>query len=232
MAWVSRLFSWLPSPGVPIVNDLLFQSVGNALTTTNTTTLGGSGTSAFFPTISKGYVRAKVYGGLSTPTLASISMFLSDGVEFVCIYNSGVWATAITLSATPGGTALATNGAMASASAILTSASNPFTPQQVGRTIAVSAAGNTGGTIPLYTTIASYQSAGQVTLAAATLQTGGTSGATVTLTESYLGSGSISAPAGVDFLFPFEIDINSTRLDVVTTGAGTSFMDLEISGTT
>jgi hypothetical protein len=54
---------------------------------------------------------------------------------------------------------------------------------------------------------------------------------TITLTESYLNGGSVSAPAGVDFVIPFEIDINASRLDVVTTSGGTSYLDLEISGT-
>lgn len=227
MSFINRLFSWLPSPGVPVVNDAVYLSANNALTTGQTTSITGMA-----PTVSKGYIRAKIYGGLSSPTLASIQMTLSDGVEFVTVYYSGVWATAITLSSTPGGVALGTDGAMGAGLKVLTSASNPFTPAMVGATIAVSKAGNTGGTIPLYTTIASYQSPGQVTLAAATIQTGGTSAATMTLTESYLGTGTATAPAGVEFLVPFEVDINASRLDVVTTGAGTSFLDIEVSGTT
>src|ERR1700691_3070701 len=226
MAFKNRLLSMVNGPGVPLQNDALFLSVGNALTTTNMTSLTG-----LTPTISKGLIRCKVYQGLLSSALGTLALIVSDGTTFVEVFDFAP-GTAITLSATPAGTQLATNGAMASASTVLTSASNPFTAAMVGLPIAVSAAGNSGGTLPLYTTIASYQSAGQVTLAAATLQTGGTSGATVTLTESYLGSGSISAPAGVVFLVTFEIDISSTRLDVVRTGAGTSFMDLEISGTT
>ncbi len=77
---------------------------------------------------------------------------------------------------------LATDGAMSSSSRVLTSASNPFTATVVGQTIQVVNAGNAGGTIPLNTTIASYQNAGQVTLAAPVLKTGGISGATFSLT--------------------------------------------------
>ena len=82
--------------------------------------------------------------------------------------------------ATP--TTLATDGAMSAASQVLTSASNPFTAAMVGQTIQVVNGGNTGGTIPLNTTIASYQNAGQVTLAIPVLKTGGISGATIALT--------------------------------------------------
>jgi len=227
VSWINRLQSMVNGPGIPLQNDTLFQSVGNALTTSNTTTLSG-----LSPTISKGLIRCKVYGGLSTPTLASLACFLSDGTDFVCVYNSGVWATAISLSATPAGTQLSTDGAMSATGVkILTSASNPFTQAMVGATIAVSKAGNAAGTLPLYTTIASYQSPGQVTLAAATLQTAAGSSMTITLTESYLNGGSVSAPAGVDLIIPFEVDINASRLDVVTTSGGTSYLDLEISGT-
>ena len=231
MAWINRLLSMVNGPGIPVQNDTLFQSVGNALTTANTTTLSG-----LSPTISKGLIRMKVYGGLSTPTLTGYSMFVSDGTQFVCVATSGVWATALSLSATPAGTQLATDGAMSATGVkVLTSASNPFTAAMVGQTISVSKAGNTAGTLPLYTTIASFQSAGQVTLAAATLETAAGSSMTITLTESYLNGGSVGisgTPGGVDIVVPFEVDINVSRLDVVTTGGGTSYMDLEISGTT
>lgn len=82
--------------------------------------------------------------------------------------------------ATP--TTLATDGSIASTTgrAVLTSASNPFLASQVGQTISVSGAGNSAGITPLYTTMLSYQSAGQVTLSVPALHT--TSGATVALT--------------------------------------------------
>ena len=79
--------------------------------------------------------------------------------------------------ATPSG--LAADGAMAStASAVLTSASNPFTAAQVGQTVCVTGAG-AGGTTPLCTFILSFTNSGSVVLAIAPLHT--TSGATVTL---------------------------------------------------
>lgn len=227
MAWVNRLASIFPGMGLPFQNDSVFQSVGNALTTGNTTTL-----SSLSPTLSRGKVRVKVYGASgTTPSLLTMYIALSDGKDFVQIFN---WApgVAMSLDVTPAGTQLATDGAMGAGLKVLTSASNPFTPAMVGATIAVSKAGNAGGTLPLYTTVASYQSSGQVTLAAATVQTGGTSSATITLTESYLNGGTAAAPAGFDIVVPFCVDINVSRIDVVTTGAGTSVMDLEIAGTT
>lgn len=77
---------------------------------------------------------------------------------------------------------VATNGAMVTGSAVLTSTSNPFNAGMVGQAISVSGAGNAGGTGTLYTTILTFQNSGQVTLATPGLQTVGTSGATVALT--------------------------------------------------
>jgi hypothetical protein len=76
---------------------------------------------------------------------------------------------------------LATDGSITSGAAVLTSSSNPFTASQVGQAISVSGSGNNAGTTPLYTTILSYQNAGQVTLATTALHTVTTS-ATIALT--------------------------------------------------
>ena len=65
--------------------------------------------------------------------------------------------------------ALATDGSIASGAALLASSSNPFTVSQVGQAISVTGAGSNDGTIPLYTTILSFQNAGQVTLATTAL---------------------------------------------------------------
>jgi hypothetical protein len=75
---------------------------------------------------------------------------------------------------------LAADGAMTSGSAVLTSGSDLFTAAQVGQAITVSGAGNGAGTLPLYTTVLSYQNAGSVTLAIPALHT--VAGATVALT--------------------------------------------------
>ncbi len=75
---------------------------------------------------------------------------------------------------------LATDGSITSGLAVLTSSSNPFHASQVGQAISVTGAGNSAGTTPLFTTILSYQSAGQVTLATPALHA--TTSATVTLT--------------------------------------------------
>ena len=81
-------------------------------------------------------------------------------------------------SSSTSGTQLATNGSMTLGSAVLTSASNPFTAAQVGTPLAISNAGAAGGT--LYTWIVSFTNSGSVTVgdAAATTTTAGT----VTLT--------------------------------------------------
>ncbi len=120
--------------------------------------------------------------GNSWKGLAAPAQFIYQETNPACTVGSPCQSagTAFQWLATP--TTLATNGAMASGSQVLTSSSNPFTAAQVGQTISVTGAGNAGGTIPLNTTIASYQNSGQITLAAPTLQTGGTSGATVSLT--------------------------------------------------
>jgi hypothetical protein len=238
MAFQKSIARLLPGFGSPVKNDTLFLSLANALSGTTQAQVSLTG---FSPTISVGYVRVKLYqfGGTS-PTLLSLIVNVDDGTSVVCIYlNDPVVATVPGNSVTPGGTQLVTNGAMTSASKVLTTATaNTFTPAMVGDTISVSKAGNTGGTLPLYTTIASYQSGTQVTLAAATLQTGGTTGATVTLLANYSNSGTSTAgslsESGYDFLIPFIVDINVTELDINYTLGGTTptaLMDVEISGT-
>lgn len=70
-----------------------------------------------------------------------------------------------------------TDGAMTTGSTTLTSASNPFVVGDVGKSISVSGAAAAGGM--LYTTIAGYVSAGQVTLTAPNASGGNISGKTV-----------------------------------------------------
>jgi hypothetical protein len=106
----------------------------------------------------------------------------NSNAQFV-YQNTGAAGTSVSSAfqwvATP--TTLATNGSIASGAAVLTSSSNPFAASQVGQAISVSGAGNSGGTTPLYTTILSYQNAGQVTLATTALHAV-TNSATVVLT--------------------------------------------------
>jgi hypothetical protein len=70
-----------------------------------------------------------------------------------------------------------TDGAMSTGSAILTSASNLFVAGDVGKLVTVAGGGAAG--VVLATTIASYQSAGQVTLTAANASGGNISGKAV-----------------------------------------------------
>jgi hypothetical protein len=231
MAWAQRLLKILPGFGSPIQNDLLFQSVGTALSTTSvqTTSLAG-----LTPTISAGYVRVKIYGATGTsPTLLKLLVILSDGTNFVNVAQLiPVVASAPVLSIVPGGTVIgAGDGAITSGLKVLTAVSAPFLPTMVGDAISVSTAG-TGATI-LYTTIATYNSPSSVTLATAA---GATATAGVmTLTSDYGNGGSNTNPGGFDFVTPFLVDINVSQCSVQTTLGGTSptaLLDVEISGTT
>jgi hypothetical protein len=229
VVFTNRLTQLSNLGGTPLQNDSLFLKQTTAISgnTQQTTSLTG-----LTPPISKGYVRVKVYdAGGTSPTLLNLIVNMSDGTTFVNVaFFAPVVAIAPALSVTPGGTQLATNGAITSGAAILTSASNPFTPSMVGQAISISTAGS-GATI-LYTTILSYQSAGQVTLAA---NAGATATAgTVTLTGNYGNGGSNTSLGGIDFLIPFETDISATQCSVLTTLGGTSptaTVDIEVSGT-
>jgi hypothetical protein len=90
------------------------------------------------------------------------------------------WVFDVTASAygAKGDGQVVTDGAMASGSAVLTSATAAFTASDVGKAISVKGAGPTGVTT-LVTTIASRQSATQVTLTAANASGGSVSGAIV-----------------------------------------------------
>src|SRR6202041_1791061 len=233
MSWINRLFAVTPGFGSPVVNDALFQSVGNALATSTTVTLGGTGTSAFFPTISKGYIRVKIYNATASWAATTFNVVLNDGTQYV-IVSAGAPVNGITLRNTVAGTAVGgAHGTMTLNSKVLTDTTDsPFTPSMVGANISVSAAGNAGGSLPLNTTIASYQSATQVTLAAACLNSSGVTTSTMKLTGSYFTGGSDSAPAGIDITIPFESHLALQQLDVVVaSSAGTASMDVEVSGT-
>jgi hypothetical protein len=90
------------------------------------------------------------------------------------------WVFDVTASAygAKGDGQVVTDGAMASGSAVLTSATANFQASDVGKAISVKGAGPTGVTT-LVTTIASRQSATQVTLTAANASGGAVSGAVV-----------------------------------------------------
>src|SRR5271166_847421 len=114
MSWVNRLWAVVPSFGNPFVNDTLFQAVNQALTTSTTVSLTG-----LSPTVSKGYVRMKIYGGQSSPTVTKLQATLSDGTDFVTIYYNFP-GTALSLSSTVAGTSLTTVGAMVTTAGLTT----------------------------------------------------------------------------------------------------------------
>ena len=225
MSLLNRLFAIVPGFGNPFVNDTLFLSNNNALTTSNTITL-----TSLSPTVSKGYIRTKIYGGNLSATMTLLSVAVGDGTQYAQVYYNSP-STAITLSTTVGGTSIATNGAMTTATATLTSTSNPFLPSQVGLPIQVPGAGNAAGTFPLQTTISAFVSTGNVTLAAVCANTAGVSSKTITLTGQYFNGGSATQPAGFDVIIPFEVDMSVTNVVITETGAGGGLMDVEVSGT-
>ena len=230
MAWIRRLSSIFPAFGTPLVNDSIFQSVGNSLSGTSQAQVALTGLS---PNIYAGRVRVKIYqfGGTS-PTLLNVIINVTDGVEVVGIFdNSPVVATV------PGNALTLTDGAMAAGVAVLTSATGAFVAGLVGRPITVSKAGNAAGTATLSSTVIAYTSATSITLANPTLQTGGTSTATILFPPySNIGvktAGSLSL-SGYEFLVDFCTDFAITEVDVNYTLGGTSptaQMDLEILGT-
>lgn len=226
MSLLNRLYALVPGFGNPFVNDTLFLSNNNALTTSNTVTMSG-----LSPTLSKGYIRTKIYGGNLSATMTLLNVAVSDGTQFATVYYNSP-GTAITFSTTVGGTSIATNGAMTASSATLTSATNPFLPSQVGLPIQVPGAGNAAGTIPLQTTVSVFVSTGNVTLAAVCANTAGVSSKTITLTGQYFNGGSATIPAGFDVVIPFEVDMNVSSVVVTETGVGGGLMDVEVSGTT
>lgn len=230
MAFTSRLLTVTPGFGTSLQNDALQLKQAIALSTTGAQTNTLSGILAF----SKGYARVKIYGGGGTsPTLLNLQIVVSDGTTFVNVFFfSPVVATAPALSVTPAGTVIGgANGTITSGAAILTSASNPFTTAMVGSAISLSNAG-AGGTV-LYTTILSFQSAGQVTLAANAGATSTT--AVMTLTGAYGNGGTLGTNlGGLDFCIPFEVDTNCTQISFLTTLGGTSptaIMDVEVAPT-
>jgi hypothetical protein len=230
MAFVNRLNAVFPGMGNPVQNDTLLLKQNIALSTTGQQTNSLTGIT---PTLSKGYVRVKVFAaGGTAPTLLNLIVNVTDGTTFVNVgFFAPVVAIAPAFSLVAGGTVIgASNGAITTGTAILTSVSNPFTPAMVGSAISVTTAG--AGATTLYTTILSYQSAGQVTLA---VNAGATATVGVmTLTSSYGNGGTNTALAGIDFLIPFEVDINVNQVSVLTTLGGTTptaQMDLEVAGT-
>lgn len=231
MSFVNRLIAVIPSMGVPLQNDTLFLSQNNAVSGTAQATVSLTGLT---PTISKGYVRVKLGSFTGTsPTLLNLIVVVTDGTNYVTVFFfAPVVAIAPGFSIVPAGTTIASaNGHITSGAAVLTSASALFTPAMVGQPVSLSNAG-TGG-IVLFSSILSYQSPTQVTIANNAGATSTT--ATVKLTSTYGNGGSDTSLGGLDFLIPFECDLNVTEVDVLYTFGGTTpaaVMDIEVSGTT
>ena len=230
MAFLNRLWAVLPSFGSPVQNDTLFVKQNNVIAAAATTTVT---LSSLAPVFSKGYVRVKIYEGVvATGTITNIQVILSDGSQFVNVGETTPIGTGGVLAIVPTGTAIGgANGSITNGAAVLTSVSAPFTPAMVGLPIALSNAAAGGGVLFAY--ILSYQSATQVTIdrnAGATTTT-----ATMTLTGQYGNAGVLgTSVAGLDILYPFEVDMAASQVSVLTTITGataTCLEDIEVSTT-
>lgn len=86
MAFTNRLSTVVPGMGTPLSNDSLFYQSGVSLsgTTQQSTTLPSSGSFAAPNTLSKGYLRIKIYsGGGTSPTLTDLVVTATDGTTTV-----------------------------------------------------------------------------------------------------------------------------------------------------
>ncbi len=84
MSFTNRLPTILPSFGSPFQADTLFLTQ-NVVTGTGPTSYSLTGLT---PTISRGYVRAKIYGATGTsPTVVLLDLILTDGTTFVVIFR-------------------------------------------------------------------------------------------------------------------------------------------------
>jgi hypothetical protein len=96
VAFTYRLPTIVPSFGSPFQSDTLFLVQGTSLSTTSATNYAIGGT--FAPTVSRGYVRIKIYGGGgTTPAISLLDVVLTDGTNYVVLTRFGP-STALPLS--------------------------------------------------------------------------------------------------------------------------------------
>lgn len=113
-------------------------------------------------------------GGVAFPSTTAIGQVPvgvdSKTVAYESVVNAGPWVFDVRAYGAKGDGQAATDGAITSGQAVLTCASGPFKKSDVGKAIMVKGALSSGATT-LVTTIASYQSATQVTLNATATNT-------------------------------------------------------------
>lgn len=132
----------------------------------------------------------------------TLQRFAGTTLDLVCNQHFNVFS------------ALCADGAMAQGSAVLTSASNPFSSGQVGQPINVPTAAPGGAT--LTTTVASYQGPGQVTLSCSSRSDQATSGAAVTIGTRDSDIKIEVGPGGVVDGGGGSADVRLIRFDTVT----------------
>ena len=106
MSFTNRLPSVVPGFGSPLQNDTLF------LTSNVSVAVGPASytLSGLTPTLSRGYIRAKVYGfAAGTPSLILLDVLVTDGTTFVELFR---WnpATALVFSVVASSGSPYTNG--------------------------------------------------------------------------------------------------------------------------
>jgi len=87
MSFTNRLYSIVPSFGVPLLSDTNYLNANVALSGASQQTTTIPNTSTFAPTITRGYIRVKIYNGTGTaPTLTDLVVTVTDGTTTVYIY--------------------------------------------------------------------------------------------------------------------------------------------------
>lgn len=110
MSFVNRVPTIVPGFGSPLQNDTLFLTQNVSLTAgpVNTSLAG------LTPTISRGYVRVKIYGaGGTTPAVSLMDVVIADGTTFVVLLHYSP-AAALTMSTVAASGSPYTNGGSAS----------------------------------------------------------------------------------------------------------------------
>ena len=116
MAFTNRLPTIVPSFGSPFQNDTLFLTAGVSLSTTGAVTNSLTGLT---PTISRGYVRVKIYGaGGTSPTVVLLDIVLTDGTTFVVVFRYNP-TTPLVMSTTAASGSPYTNGGSLSAGLVV-----------------------------------------------------------------------------------------------------------------
>jgi len=107
MSFTNRLPTVVPGFGSPLQNDTLFLSQNVSIPSAGPATFSLTGLT---PTISRGYIRVKIYGATgTTPSIVLVDVVVTDGTTFVIVGRINT-ATAIPLSTVAASGSPYTNG--------------------------------------------------------------------------------------------------------------------------